>query len=833
MIEARGASRDHAYRRGLRRTAVGHAAGLTLFALAVAPSSVAQDAGVDLTVAAPHFAVVETFCIECHNTSERRGGLAFDEMDLTDFSGNSEIFERMVRKLRAGAMPPVGEPRPEPARYDGLATWLEQELDEAAGAHPDPGRPALYRLNRAEYANAVRDLLDLDIDVEALLPPDDSSYGFDNIADVLGVSATLLEGYLAAADRVSAFAVGDPGLPPEEALYRTGGMRMSQHQQLEGLPLGTRGGVRIEHTFPLDGVYDIHTAFLGNTVDAIRGLQHEHDFEIAIDGERVKLVTIGGVADFTNMMLSWKENRLAIEERAHLRLPLTAGRHVITAAFVMKTDALEVSQLEPFEMVNYDPVFGGGVPGVDSVSIRGPYRGAAPSGATPSRSVIFSCRPATEAAEPACAEAILARLARRAYRRPVSDEDVAGLMAFFHAGRADKGTFEGGVQIALRRLLASPEFVFRIERDPAGVSPGEAFALSDVELASRLSFFLWSSIPDEALLAAAERGALADPEALEAQVTRMLADPRAHALVDNFAGQWLQLRNLERVEPDLVAFPDFDENLRDAFRRETTLLVESIFDEDRSVRELLTADYTFMDERLARHYGVPGVYGGDFRRVSVAQDARRGLLGHGSVLTVTSYPHRTSPVVRGKWVLENLLAAPVPAPPDEVPALEENAEDSLDHQTLRDRLARHRADPACAGCHDLMDPIGLALESFDGIGAWREKDETGAPIDASGRLASGEPVNGPVELREALLRRPEQFVGAFTEKLLTYAIGRGLEHTDMPTVRRIVADAAGDDYRFSAIVIGIVSSPPFQMKRAGERAAPEEALLTPDNGQRL
>jgi hypothetical protein len=772
--------------------------------------------------------LIGQYCMDCHDTYERKGGLAFDEFDITDAATNAETLELVVRKLRAGAMPPVGEPRPPLAEYEGLAAWLEASLDAAAAGHVDPGRPALYRLNRVEYANAVRDLLALDIDVATLLPPDDSSHGFDNIADVLGVSPALLEGYLAAADRVSAIAVGDPDIATEEAYYDAGGMRTSQDEHVEGLPLGTRGGMRIEHTFPLDGVYEIDTSFLGNTVDALRGLQHEHDFEIAIDGERVKLVRIGGMADFANMQLSWEENHRDIEERARLRLPVTAGPHVVTAAFVLKTDAIEASQLQPFEISHYDPVFAGGVPMVESVTVRGPYAGTAPAASTPSRDVIFSCRPAAEAQEAACAEEILARLARRAWRRPVDDGDLTALMAFFDAGRADKGTFEGGVQIALRRLLASPEFVFRIERDPDDAAPGETFELSDVELASRLSFFLWSSIPDEELLALAERRALSDPETLEAQVERMLADPRAEALVENFAGQWLQLRNLERVEPDLVAFPDFDESLRDGFRRETELFVGSVFAENRSVVDLLTADYTFLNERLARHYGVRGVYGSDFRRVAVEQDARRGLLGHGSVLTVTAYPHRTSPVVRGKWVLENLLAAPIPMPPENVPALEENAEDSLDHETLRERLARHRADPACAVCHDVMDPIGLALESFDGIGASRDKDETGAPIDASGQLASGEPVNGPTELREALVRRPEQFVSAFTEKLLIYAIGRGVEHTDMPTVRRIVADAADEDYRFSSIVLGIVSSPAFQMKRAGEPYPLHEASLSTD-----
>ncbi|MCP5144186.1 MAG: DUF1592 domain-containing protein [Gammaproteobacteria bacterium] len=772
--------------------------------------------------------LVDQYCADCHNTTDRVGGLALDEVDLLDPAAHARRMEMMVKKLRAGMMPPVGEARPSADQYEALSAWLETSLDSAAADQIDPGRPALYRLNRVEYANAIRDLLALDIDVEAILPPDNSSHGFDNIADVLNVSPALLEGYLAAADRVSAFAIGDPDIAREEAVYQSGGMRRSQDEAVEGLPLGTRGGLRIEHTFPLDGVYEFDTHFLGNTVDALRGLQHEHDFEITVDGQRVKLVTIGGMADFANMMLSWKENRDAVEQRARLRLPVTAGPHVITASFVMKTDALENDQLMPFEMAYYDPVFAGGVPGVDSVIIRGPFNGKAPAASTPSRDVIFSCQP-DAMSEEACAGQIIGRLARRAFRRPVDDADVGSLMTFYHAGRERKGTFDGGIQFALRRILASPEFLFRIERDPEDIAPGQPFALTDIELASRLSFFLWSTIPDDALLTVAEREQLREPHELHAQVSRMLADPRSSALVENFAAQWLHLRKLESVAPDLVAFPNFDENLRDAFRRETTLFVDSIFRENRSVLELLTGDYTFLNERLARHYGVDGVYGSDFRRVAVHQQARRGLLGHGSILTVTSYPHRTSPVVRGKWVLENLLSAPVPTPPDNVPALDENAEDSIDRQTLRERLMRHRDDPACAGCHNVMDPIGLALETFDGIGAWREKDDAGNPIDASGQLASGAPVNGPIQLREALLSHPETFVGSFTEKLLTYAIGRGVEYYDMPTVRHIVNAARADDYRFATLVLEIVSSPAFQMKRADQRSPVRAVSLAPVN----
>ena len=757
--------------------------------------------------------LVNRYCLDCHNAAEATAGLQLETRDMGNLGAEAELWETVITKLRGAMMPPVGEPRPDDATYGEFREWLEDELDAAAERNPNPGRPGLYRLNRTEYATAIRDLLDLEIDVEALLAPDDSVYGFDNIADVLGVSPTLLEGYLAAADRISAIAVGDPEFPPEEHRYQVS-QRFSQDEHIEGLPWGTRGGIRIEHNFPLDGIYDIDTEFLTNSVLGIRGLQFPHQYEIAVDGQRVKLVTIGGHADYMEMMENTEASQRTLNARTELRLRLTAGIHVITATFIEKTGAIDVAQLRPFEMDTFDPVYLGGIPALASLTIRGPFDGSAPSGETPSRKAIFTCQPASADDETFCAERILSRIAERAYRRPISETDVDELIEFFELGRQEKGTFDGGIQTGLRRILASPEFTFRFELDPEGAQQGDIYEVSNLELASRLSFFLWSTIPDDELVELAAAGQLSDPDVLEQQVRRMLADPRSRAIVDNFAGQWLQLRNLASVEPDLLGYPDFDDNLREGFREETSLFFESILREDRSVVDLLTADYTYLNERLARHYGIGGVHGSDFRRVELDDDARHGLLGHGSILTVTSFPHRTSPVVRGAWVLENLLGTPPPDPPDDVPALEETDPESLDSQPLRVRLQRHRDNPACAGCHNIMDPIGFAMEQFDAIGRFRTRDARGNPIDASGQLASGQPIDGVSSLREALVERPEFFVHTFAEKLLTYAIGRGLEYYDMPTVRAIVDNAADEDYRMSAIVLEVVNSAPFRMKVA-------------------
>ena len=779
--------------------------------LAVVPASDAQDRFSH--DAEGYRSLVNRYCLDCHNSAEATAGLQLETRDMGNLGAEAELWETVIMKLRGSMMPPVGEPRPDDETYTEFREWLEDELDAAAARNPNPGRPGLYRLNRTEYATAIRDLLSLEIDVEALLAPDDSVYGFDNIADVLGVSPTLLEGYLAAADRISAIAVGDPEFPPSEQRYQVS-QRYSQDEHIEGLPWGTRGGIRIEHNFPLDGVYDIDTEFLTNSVLGIRGLQFPHQYEIAVDGQRVKLVTIGGHADYMEMMENTEASQRTLAARTQLRLRLTAGIHTITATFIEKTGAIDVSQLQPFEMDTFDPVYLGGIPALASLTIRGPFNGSAPAGETPSRKALFTCQPQSTDDEVFCAERILSRIAQRAFRRPISETDVDELLQFFELGREEKGTFDGGIQTGLRRILASPEFTFRFELDPEGAEEGDTFEVSDLELASRLSFFLWSTIPDDELVELAAAGRLSDTDVLEQQVRRMLADPKSRAVVDNFAGQWLQLRNLASVEPDLLAFPDFDDNLREGFREETSLFFESIMREDRSVVDLLTADYSYLNERLARHYGINGVHGSDFRRVELDDEVRHGLLGQGSILTVTSFSHRTSPVVRGSWVLENLLGTPTPDPPDDVPALEETDPESLDAQPLRVRLQRHRDNPSCAGCHNIMDPIGFAMEQFDAIGRFRARDARGNPIDASGQLANGRPIDGVAELREALVEQPESFVHTFAEKMLTYAIGRGLEYYDMPTVRAIVANAADEEYRFSAIVLEIVNSAPFRMKVA-------------------
>ncbi len=763
--------------------------------------------------AAVHQDTVSNFCFDCHNAIDWEGQLALDLLDVSDVGPDAETWERVVNKLRGSMMPPPGQPRPNQETYFELVSFLEDELDEAAMQHPNPGRPGLYRLNRNQYAAVIRDLLGMDIDMAAILPPDTTSYGFDNIADVMNVSPTLLEGYLAAADRVSAIAVGDPEFPPEEANYTVSSM-LSQDKHIDGFPLGTRGGISADHNFPLDGIYEINTHFLVNSLEVVKGLQFPHQFEVSIDGKRVHTATIGGIADYTLMLENGAASTESVENRAKVRIAVPAGVHNVTVTFLEKTQAYEVDQLQPFDKNNFDPVYVGGIPSPARVNIRGPFNSRAPSQLTKSREAIFSCYPDQVSQEQACAEEIISSLARKAYRRPVDDTEVGVLMDFYLEGRESKGTFDGGIQMALRRMLMSPNFLFRIERDHPDVAPGESFAINDLELASRLSFFLWSSIPDEELITLAANGQLSDPQVLERQVNRMLADDRANSIVENFAGQWLQLRNLDGATPDEIAFPNFDDNLRRAFVTETSMFFETIMREDKSVMELMTADYTYVNERLARHYDIPGVYGDHFRYVELNDPARGGLLGQGSILTVTSFAHRTSPVLRGKFVLDNILGTRASDPPDNVPALEENDAASLDQEALRQRLARHRADPACSSCHNIMDPIGLAMEKFDAVGRWRDLDEGGLPIDSSGELANGTPIDGPTDLKNALTAQPELFVNTFANRMLTYAIGRGLEYYDMPTVRAIVDNTADDGYRFSAIVQEIVKSAPFLMKQA-------------------
>jgi mono/diheme cytochrome c family protein len=768
--------------------------------------------GAAAPTAAEAGALLKQYCETCHNDRLKTADLALNQLHPAKVQENPDVWERVVRKLRTGTMPPPGSPRPARAAYDRTVSWLEAELDRTA--QPNPGRPALRRLNRAEYGNAIRDLLDLQIDAEALLPPDDSAFGFDNIGDLLDISPALLERYLAAADRISALAVGDPGTAPGSQTYRVRGDQ-SQAIHLEGLPLGTVGGLTARHNFPLSGEYEIRVTLLRTNLEAIRGLEHPHQLEITVDGERVLLETVGGEAEPPRPGATITERSDATDARLRVRVPVPAGPHDVAAAFVRKIGE-GTNRLRPFVRSNADTYESTGRPHVETFTVLGPF---APSGSgdTPSRRRVFVCQPENQNQEEPCARRILSKLAQHAYRRPVSGTDLELLLPFYREGR-QKGTFETGIQLALRRLLASPTFVFRAENDPQNAKRGVAFRISDLELATRLSFFIWSSIPDVTLIDLAAQNRLRQPDVLEGQVRRMLADPRADALAKNFAGQWLHLRNLENKRPNTDEFPDFDNDLREAFQREAELFFASIMREDRSVVDLLTADYTFVNERLARHYGIPNVYGSRFRRVTLPPELapRRGLLGKGGILMATSQADRTSPVLRGKWILENLLGTTPPPPPANVPPLD--IKPGAAPRTIRERMAAHR-QPACASCHQMIDPLGFALESFDAIGAWRTQ-ENGRPIDSSSRLADGTAVNSVIELRNALVSQPDAFAQTLTEKMLVYALGRGLQHYDMPVVRAIVRDArkVGENHSFSLIVLGIVRSVPFQMRAVPERS---------------
>jgi len=727
---------------------------------------------------APNAALVEKYCVGCHNERAKAGNLVLAGLDSARPADHPAEWEKVVRKVRAGLMPPAGVPRPDRATLDAFAERLENALDRAAAASSHPGAPALHRLNRAEYANAVRDLLSVDVDVSTLLPADDSSEGFDNIATALGVSPALVERYAAAATKISRVAVGSLQQTASTVTYRVPG-DLSQASHIDGLPIGTRGGLLVRHTFPVDAEYSLRIrvrgAAIGLAAPALRG----EDVEVAIDGERVKLAPAGATID--------------------LRLPLKAGPRALGIAFVRKPPAGADDTWQIYANNS----------GIQSVAIVGPLNPTG-SGDTPSRRRIFVCTPAGSADEPACARRIVSALARRAYRQRPDDADVRTLLEFYDAGRnaaKDAGSFDAGIEQAVARVLVDPRFVFRFEHEPANLASGQAYRLTDLELASRLSFFLWSSIPDDALLDAAERGTLHTPAVLERETRRMLTDPRAQALVTNFAGQWLYLRELKNAKSDSR---DFNDNLRQSFRRETELLVDSIVREDRSVVDLLNADYTFVDEALARHYGIPNVRGSRFRRVAVASDERRGLLGQASFLMVTSVSNRTSPVSRGKWVLENLLGVPPPLPPPNVPPLDEN-EGAKQPASVRERMEAHRKNPTCAACHKIMDPIGFSLENFDLVGKWRATDG-GTAIDPTGQLVDGTRLDGPASLRRALLDRSDVFVRAMTEKLLIYATGRALQYPDMPIVRAVAREGARHEYRFSSLVLGIVKSEPFQMR---------------------
>jgi mono/diheme cytochrome c family protein len=713
-------------------------------------------------------ALLTQYCITCHNQTAKVGGLALDKLDLARVGADAPMWEKVVRKVRSGMMPPSGARRPERRALDSFASELETRLDRAGTAHP--GAPVLHRLNRTEYANAIRDLLDLDVDVTAFLPSDDSNEGFDNVADALSVSPSLIQGYVSAALKISRLAVGDRTLPPSPVTYQApAGLVQDRH--FEGLPLGTRGGMVVKHTFPLDAEYQI-------TAGGGRGGAGGAD--LTIDGQPVQ-VARGG------------------------RIQLKAGPHTIAAAVPDGRRAGGIDDQYADHRANAQFAVGGGV---GSIVITGPFNATGP-GESPSRKRILVCTPQSPAEESSCARKIVSNLARRAFRRNlVDDDEVDGLMAFYERGRKE-GNFETGIQQAVARILIAPRFVFRMEDEPATVKDGATYKVDDLALASRLSFFLWSSIPDDELLDLAARGKLKEPATLELQVRRMLKNPKSDALVKNFAGQWLYLRELDSVTPESK---DFDGNLRQAFRRETEMLFDSILREDRSIVTILDADYTFVNERLARHYGIPGIRGDYFRRISLPPDSvRRGLLGQGSFLTVTSIASRTSPVARGKWVLQNLLGAPPPEPPPDVEVNLDADPKVKKPNSLRERLELHRTKQVCAACHKIMDPVGFSLENFDLIGKWRTVDN-GAPVDSSGVLVDGTPVNNVADLRKAVLSRSETFVTTTTERLMVYALGRAVDYTDMPTVRAIVRDAGKNKHNFSSLVLGIVKSPPFQMK---------------------
>jgi mono/diheme cytochrome c family protein len=749
--------------------------------------------------------VVDRYCVTCHNARLKTGGLVLDALPVAAAGEDAQVWEKVVRKLRTGMMPPANAPRPDRAALEALAATVEAAIDRAAAGAPNPGAPSLHRLNRSEYANAIRDLLALPVDVAALLPGDDSSEGFDNMASVLSVSPALMQAYVSAAARISRLAVGDPTTSADLTTYQTP-RGLSQATHREGVPLGTRGGLLVTHVFPLDAEYEFRVGRGGVGLFGLPPVGVDDEVEIAIDGVRMQLVG-------------------RTPPRGGVKLKVPAGPHTVGVAVVRRANARGVDDLFS-ELAN--------TAGVNSLGINGPLNPTGP-GDTPSRRRIFVCRPPSPSGlrrdasasagspvsapgETACARRILSSLATQAMRRPVGEQDatIDVLLGFYESGYKLRG-FEAGIQYALARILVDPRFIYRFEKEPAGLRAGVAYRVDDLELASRLSFFLWSSIPDAELLGVAAKGRLSDTTELARQTRRMLADPRADALIDNLSGQWLQLRQLDEVAPGTR---EFDGNLRYAFKRETELLFHTVVREDRSITDLIDADYTFVDERLARHYGIPNVRGSRFRRVALPDGARRGLLGHGSFLTVTSAGNRTSPVKRGKWILENLLGAPVPSPP---PGVETNLDKSVAHgdspTSLRQRLEQHRANPSCAACHAVMDPIGFSLEPFDLVGRLRDTDD-GVPVNAAGRLVDGTPLDGPASLRQALLGRREAFVTTVAEKLLTYALGRRIEYFDMPAVRAIGRETERNGGRFSSLIAGIVQSAPFQMKRYEGRAEP-------------
>jgi mono/diheme cytochrome c family protein len=768
-------------------------------------------------------AVVQQYCVTCHNAKLKTAGLQLDTVDFDHIGERAELWEKVARKLRTGEMPPAGLPRPDKATYASATAELESALDAAALARPNPGRVAVHRLNRAEYTAAVRDLLGLDIDSKALLSADDADQeGFDNVASVLSVSPVLLENYLSAARKISRLAVGDLTLHPAVDTYKYSKLLVQDDQMSDDLPFGSQGGAVIPYYFPVDGEYTIKVELRKQFYEYVMGMGEPHQIDIRLDGVRLKRFTLGGDAKGSTMPESFAGNTQGspefevymhtVDKGLEVRLPVKAGEHQVSASFVRRFWEPE-GILQPaqngFARTTNETYHGN--PSVEFIYIGGPY-GATARGDSPSRRKVFVCAPKDAAGEEPCARKILSTLAARAYRRPVTDEDLKTLLGFYQAGREEKD-FDEGIQKGLERILAAPSFLFRVERVPANVTAGTAYRLSDLDLASRLSFFLWSSVPDDELRNLAIGGRLKDPKVVEQQVQRMLRDPRSRALVDGFANRWLGLSKLAGIVPDTDLYREFDENLRDAMAKETQIFVASQLHEDRSVMELLTADYTYVNERLARHYGIPNIYGNRFRRVAFTDGVRGGLLGQASILAVTSYPNRTSVTVRGRYLLTNLLGAPPPPPPPDVPALKDAGVDGQP-RALRERMELHRKNAVCASCHQRMDPLGFSLENFDALGKWRTQSD-GAPIDASASLPDGTRFTGVGGLRALLASHQEDFVRTFTEKLLTYAVGRGIEYTDLPAIRKVARDAARQDYRWSSIILGIVNSAPFSMSAAG------------------
>jgi mono/diheme cytochrome c family protein len=763
------------------------------------PSAPAQNS----PVTTAHRATLDKYCVSCHRGPTAFAALHLDTLDTANFETNGATWEKLARKLRNREMPPAGMPRPDEGTYDALVRYIETGRDRLAEAKPNPGRPTLHRLNRTEYGNAVRDLLAIEIDVAESLPADDIGYGFDNIGDVLQVSPLLLERYLSVARKISRTAVGDTTIPVSYQTYDVPHRLIQDDRLGEGAPVGSRGGTIVRHLFPVDGEYEISVTLQRNRDDEYLGLARERKVDLRLDDQRLQLFTIA--ANPKKVVLG---SGTPPDAHLKIRVPVKAGTRELAATFLKDTLVKEgiIDRVKGDDVQTY-------FEGVGSITVAGPFN-VQGSGNTATRDRIFICHPSAAAEQQACAKKVLSNLAHRAYRRPVSDGETAQLLALYNEG-ARNGGFESGVRLALQKILVSPEFLFRAEVDPPGAAPGTVYKISDIELASRLSFFLWSSIPDDQLLAVAESGRLSDASVLQAQVKRMLADRRSEALVRNFAGQWLYLRNIARISPDQTTFPTFDENLRQALAKETELLIESQVREDRSVVDLLRTDYTFLNQRLAEHYGIKGIYGNEFRRVKLEDPNRHGLLGQASILAVTSYPNRTAPTIRGKWVLEQLLGSPPPPPPPNVPSLKDDA--TAQQMTMRQRMEQHRANPTCAACHRLMDPLGFALENFDGLGNWRVSTAPGSgPIDASGTTPDGTKFNGPAGLRDVLMKKQDMFVENFTERLMTYALGRGVEEYDYAALRKIAREAAADNQKWSSVILGIVKSTPFQMRRASD-----------------